>query len=77
MLMIRAIKELVMLRLFTIKDKSLKSGLLLIDISIHLPVFVIYDHGYVKCKDAHQIMYGTVRTEEAMNTFRDVILTKI
>ena len=51
-------------------ENNIVSGLLMNDISDHLPVFVIYDCDYGKDKDDIIIKYRRVRTEESINAFR-------
>ena len=44
-------------------ENGLVSGLLMTDISDHLPVFVIHGCDYVKEKDNHTTQYRRIRTE--------------
>lgn len=60
-----------------VMEDNTVSGLLIKDISDHLPVFVVYDCNYKKDKDASNVKYKRVRTEEAMNAFRSELLTEL
>lgn len=52
-------------------ENSLVSGLLLNDISDHLPVFVIHDCNCGKEKEDHIINHRRIRTDESINAFRN------
>lgn len=51
-------------------DNSIKSGLLLNDISDHLPVFIMCACDHMKLKDNNVISYRRIRTVESMNKLR-------
>ena len=51
-------------------NNTLVSGLLMKDISDHLPVFVIYGCNYVKRKEDNIVRYRRKRTEQHINAFK-------
>ncbi len=51
-------------------DNNAVSGLLLNDITDHLPVVVMYNCDYSRKTDDDQIRHRRVRTEESLNVFR-------
>ena len=55
-------------------ENSAKSGLIINDISDHLPVFVAYDWQLKKKKEETRSKYVRVRTAEAKDTFRSDLL---
>ena len=57
-------------------DSSVVSGLLLNDISDHLPVFVVYECDHGNAKDNNIIEYKRVRTVESLNAFRTDLLAQ-
>ena len=55
-------------------EGNVVSGLLMNDISDHLPVFIIYDCKHKKRKECKEVVYKRVRTEEALSMFRRDLL---
>ncbi len=56
-------------------DNNTVSGLLVCDISDHLPVFTIYNNNY-KNKQDSKLQYRRVRTEESMDKLRNDLIAQ-
>lgn len=54
-------------------EGKLLSGILINDITDHLPVFVIYDCELKLMKEEHEIRQRRVRTEESLNILRSAL----
>lgn len=52
-------------------EKSIMSGLLVNDISDHLPLFVVYDFNYRKNNDTNKCIHKGVWNEHSMTLLRD------
>ncbi len=52
------------------------SGLLVSDISDHLPVFMVYDSNYKCTQPAKKAEYRRVRTEESINAFKNGLMSQ-
>ena len=52
------------------------SGLLVNDISDHLPVFMVYDNNYKTAQPAKQTEYRRLRTEESISEFKNDVMTQ-
>ena len=57
-------------------EDNILSGLLINDISDHLPVFVIYNCDYSLKKDENIITYKRLRTEEALDALNNELLAQ-
>lgn len=57
-------------------ENNIVSGILINDISDHLPVFAVYDTNYKKNQHEEQLRYRRVRTEETMNAFKNDLLNQ-
>ncbi|XP_042076683.1 uncharacterized protein LOC106633234 [Haplochromis burtoni] len=55
-------------------EGKIKSGLLINDISDHLPVFASYNCHYKVNNDGHKIIYKRIRTEKTLNCLRNELL---
>lgn len=55
-------------------DNNMISGLIISDISDHLPVFIIYKCNYNKRKELKETKYKRIRTEESISVFREELL---
>lgn len=56
-----------------IENRSI-SGLLINDISDHLPVFIVYNKNYRKVTQENIVKYKRMRTEESINAFKNDLL---
>lgn len=50
------------------------SGLLVNDISDHLPVFIVYDNNYKSIQPVKKVEYKRARTEESIRTFNNDLM---
>ena len=57
-------------------ENNTMSGLLISDISDHLPVFTVYNSNYQKKQPEEKPKYRRVRTEETMSMFKDDLLAQ-
>lgn len=57
-------------------DNTTVSGLLINDISDHLPVFTVYDSNYTKNKQNNNLTYRRVRTEESMEALKNDLIAQ-
>ena len=55
---------------------STTSGLLVSDISDHLPFFLVYDSNYKCTQPAKKAEYRRVRTEESLNAFKNELMSQ-
>ena len=55
-------------------DNNTVSGLLVNDISDHLPVFTVYNDNSIKNKQDKTLLYRRVRTEESMDALKNELL---
>lgn len=57
-----------------IMGNNVKSGLIIKDISDHLPIFLTFNHQIKRKKKENNCKYVGVRTEEVVNKFRNDLL---
>ena len=57
-------------------DNNTISGLMINDISDHLPVFLVYNNNYKREKRESAFKYRRVRTDEAINALKNELLNQ-
>lgn len=57
-------------------ENNTVSGLLINDISDHLPVFTVYNTKYLRSQQEEKLRYRRVRTEETINAFKSDLLAQ-
>ena len=60
-----------------IMENNVKSGLIINDISDHLPIFLTYDCQIKRKKKENSCRFARVRTDEAINTFKNDLLREV
>uniref|UniRef100_A0A8C6M4T9 Reverse transcriptase domain-containing protein n=1 Tax=Nothobranchius furzeri TaxID=105023 RepID=A0A8C6M4T9_NOTFU len=57
-----------------VMEENIKAGILINDISDHLPVFVTYDCCYKVHRNVGKMIYKTIRTEKAMQCLKNELI---